>query len=145
MENAPETETPTAAAATAGPHRLGSGFGGPEGIPPIPPPPPPPPRTTTTSLGAPPSYEAELKLLFYGDPNWAVEPVSGSEEIGCPTVWLLATACCCTLLNDGGHIHPPLSVQGQGKGLDMAYARSSGGAGGWRGTASLGLSSHARI
>jgi hypothetical protein len=81
MENAPDTETPTAAAATA--HRLGSGFGGPEGIPPIPPPPPPPPRTTSTSLGVVPSYETELKLLFYGDPNWAVEPVSDNGSAAC--------------------------------------------------------------
>lgn len=58
--------------------RLGGSFSGPDGlVPPHIPPPPPPPRTGSAALGGPPlTYEGELKLLFFGDPTWAVEPVS---------------------------------------------------------------------
>lgn len=74
MEEAPDTETPTA---SSGVHRLGS-FSVADGGS-LPPPPPPPPRTSSTTLGlagGPPSYDAELKLLFFGDPALGLEPVS---------------------------------------------------------------------
>jgi hypothetical protein len=81
IEEAPDVETPTAAAAAAagggGPHRMSSGFGSAEGAaggPPPMPPPPPPPRTSSSQLPAQ-SFDAELKLMFFGDPAWGVEPV----------------------------------------------------------------------
>jgi hypothetical protein len=77
--------------------RLGGSFSGPDGMPGPPPipPPPPPPRTGSTSLGlgGVPTYEAELKLLFFGDPSWAVEPVSAACFLA-PLLLMLRNIIC---------------------------------------------------